>query len=635
MTERSRQLRAFFRATAVEQLAQLRQATDELRCGDGDPKAEGAIAPMLHLMKGDAALVGMMELAAALHAAEERASEAAWDAVAVALDAIARELGREGDALAPDDAAPVEPEVLRGWVRLQTDAIDELSDRLLELSTAYNRLAAGLVRSVQDAPAEALRELSDHADAARRQLDEVLGAAWSLRLASIEDLLLWLADHAIELARAQGKPLQIRIEGGHAELERPTLEAIEEPLLRLVRNAILHGIEEPGARGDKPAEGTLVLGARIAGGAVEISVEDDGRGIDPAAVRAAAIERGILGEDDAAELSNEATNEATLELLFELAAGPRRSGIGLAVVRARIESLGGTIALSSRHGRGTRCVVTVPAAIVRERAVVVECAGGVFALPAAAVRAQIRIGDHARRRIAGGAAIRFGQAWAPLYGLDGVLGLGASTTAHDDTPALVLEGNGRCRAFVVDRIDGEQELLRRPADELAGLRELVSASSVTGDGRVALWLSVPELLSGRRAHLRRGLPPWSLQRRTRRVLVVDDSLIVRELVSAMLRGAGFAVETAPDGEVAWHALEETPPDLVLTDVDMPRLGGLELLRRIREFWPDLPAVVLTTRDDEPHRRRAMALGASAYIVKSELDERRLVETIRRLIDEPS
>jgi two-component system chemotaxis sensor kinase CheA/two-component system sensor histidine kinase and response regulator WspE len=632
MTERSRQLRAFFRATAVEQLAHLRKAVHELRRGDADAKAEGAIAPMLHLMKGDAALVGMMELAAALHAAEERACEGAWDTVSAALDAIARDLGRQDDPRAPDGAAPVDPEVLRSWVRLQTDAIDELSDRLLELSTAYNRLAAGLVQSVQDAPAEAIRELADNADAARRQLDEVLGAAWSLRLASIDDLLLWLADHAVELARAQGKPLQIRIDGGRAELERSTLEAMEEPLLRLVRNAILHGIEEPAARGGKPAEATLVLDARVADGLVEITIEDDGRGIDPVAVRAAAVERGILGERDAAALSD----DATLELLFELAAGPRRSGrgIGLAVVRARIESLGGSIALWSRFGRGTRCMIRVPAAIARERALVVECAGGVFALPARAVSAQIRIGDHARRRIAGGVAIRYGEGWAPLCGLDAVLGFGGGTAADDDTPALVLEGDGRCRAFVVDRVDGEQVLLRRPADELAGLGELVSASSVTGDGRVALWLSVPALLSGSLGPSRRGAPR-SPAPRTPRVLVVDDSLIVRELVSSMLRSAGLVATTAADGEAAWRALDEAPPDLIVTDIDMPRLGGLELLRRIRECWPNLPAVVLTTRDDDPHRRRAYALGASAYILKSELDEAALVETIRQLIQLPS
>ncbi len=628
MNERSRQLRALFRANAVEQLAHLSHAVDELRRGEGDPKSEGTIAPLLHVMKGDAALVGLLELAAALHAAEERAGEGAWAEVAAALGAIARELRRADDGAAAE--ASVDPAVRRRWVRMQTDAIDELSDRLLELSTAYHRLAAGLVRSVQDAPADALRELADNADAARRQLDEVLGAAWSLRLASIEDLLLRLADHAIELARAQGKPLQIRIDGGRAELERPTLEAMEEPLLRLVRNAVLHGIEEPGGRGDKPAEATLALEARVASGTVEIAIEDDGRGIDPAAVRAAAVDRGLLGEADAAALGG----EETLELLFALGAAPRRSGrgIGLAVVRARIESLGGAIALASRPGLGTRCVVSVPAAIARERAVVVECGGDVFALPARAVGEQIRIGDRARRRIAGGTAIWIGDRWVPLCRLDEVLGLGAGAPVNDDAPALVLEGSGRRRAFAVDRIAGEQELLRRPADELTGLGELVAASSVTADGRVALWPAVPGLLSGRRAPARGGASPAQAPR-ARRVLVVDDSLIVRELVSSMLRSADLATSTAPDGEAAWNALAEEQPDLVLTDVDMPRLDGIELLRRIRESWPTLPVVVLTTRADDPYRRRAQALGASAYVLKTELDEQRLVETVRRLIDE--
>ncbi len=629
MSERSRQLRALFRASAREQLAQLVRAIDELRRGEGDPRARGTIAPVLHLMKGDAALVGMMELAAELHAAEERASEAAWDPLAAALQAIARELGRGEDEAAAEEVAPVEPAVLRRWVRLQTDAIDELSDRLVELSTAYNRLAAGLVRSVHDAPTDALRELASHADAARRQLDEVLGAAWSLRLASIEDLLLWLGDHAIELARAQGKPLQVRIDGGRAELERPTLEAIEEPLLRLVRNAVVHGIEEPGARGPKPAEGTLVLEARITEGTVEIVIEDDGRGIDPAAVRAAAIERGLLGGEEVAALSD----QTALELLFELGARSRAGrGIGLAVVRARIESLGGGVALTSRPGAGTRCEISVPAAIVRERAIVVESGGGLFAVPARAVEARVRIGDHPRRRIAGGLAIQLGGAWTPLCGLDEVLGLGAATTARDDTCALVLEGHGRRRAFAVDRVDGEHELLRRPADTMTGLRELVSASSVTDDGRIALWPSVPALLSGRRASARgRGSSPL-LVPRVQRVLVVDDSLIVRELVSSILRSAELLPQTAQDGEAAWRTLETELPDLVVTDVDMPRLDGLELLRRIRERWPQLPVVVLTTRDDEPYRRRASLLGASAYILKGELDEDRFVETVRRLID---
>jgi two-component system, chemotaxis family, sensor kinase CheA len=589
MNEHNRRMRSLFRATALEQIARLLQTTDELRRGVADPEVELAIGPTLHLMKGDAALVGMREIAAALHAAESRAAEAAWDALAAALTDVARELGRGGDNEL-DAAAPDGPAVLRGWVRLQTDEIGELSDRLLELTTAYHRLAAGLVRAVRDAPTDALLELAEDADAARRQLDEVLGAAWSLRLASLEDLLHRLARHATELARAQGKSLEVR-PGGSAELERSMVEAIEEPLLVLVRGLIAQGIEEPGARGDKPAQATLVFAARLAGGAIEISLEDDGRGVEPAALP------------------------------------------GLDAVRARFELFGGSIALSPRPGHGTRCVLTVPAAIGRERAILVECAGGVFALPARAVSGQLRIGDHARRRIAGGTAIRVGDAWLPLCRLDDALELGAGTGTGDDLPALVLEGGGRRRAFAVDRIAGEDELLRRPANALSELRELVVASSVIDDGRVALWPAVPALLGGRGARSQRGrrvTPP--AMPRVRRVLVADDSPIVLEIVTSILRGAELLPQAACDGEAAWEALEEELPDLLLTDVDMPRLDGLGLLRRVRARWPRLPVVMLTTRGTDEDRGQAMSLGANAYLVKAELDEGRLIETVCGLID---
>src|SRR6185436_14869725 len=204
-----------YRASACQQLAQLGQTVEEARRGGADPETPGAVAQALHVLKGDAALVGMMEIAAALHAVQERAAEGAWDVVAVALTAVIRDLERPdeepADAPAP---APAEPSPSPSWVLLQTDAIDELSNRLLELSTAYNRLAAGLVQAVRDAPNEALLGLAEDADVARRQLDEVLGAAWSLKLASVEDLLQRLAEHAQELARAQGKQLRVQVDGG-------------------------------------------------------------------------------------------------------------------------------------------------------------------------------------------------------------------------------------------------------------------------------------------------------------------------------------------------------------------------------------------------------------------------------------
>jgi len=625
-------LRAQFRATALAQLAELEHAVGQLRQGPIDPEAEVAIAPALHLLKGDAAIVGLMELAAALHAAEGRAAEGAWDALAAALAAISRDLQRAGDdaalaaaaagaAAAAEGRGPQPPD--------EPDEIDQLSQRLLELSTAYNRLATGLVRAVHDAPIEAIRDLSAEADAARRQLDEVLGAAWSLRQASIEGLLQRAADHALRLARAEEKPLEVRIDGGRVELKRAMLDALEAPLLQLVRNAVSHGVEAPGTRGGKPPAAVLSLEARLAGGLVEIAVEDDGRGLDPAVVRDAAVARGVLTGDEAAVLSQ----QAALELLIESGAGRARSDRGLDAVRARIEDLGGAVALLARPGLGTRCVIAVPAALARERAVVVECAGSVLALPARAVRAQLRLGDHARRQIAGRIAIQVGEAWVPLCGLGEALGLGGGD-AGADAPALLLEGHGRRRAFAVDRVDGEHELLRQPGGAPDALRELVPASSITADGRTALWPSVPALLGGGRgpAHPgRRRTQPQPAQR-ARRVLIADDSPLVLEIVKSILRGVQLVPSTAPDGEAAWSALEAELPDLLVTDVEMPRLDGLGLLRRVRARWPGLPVVVLTTRDGEADRRHAMELGASAYLIKAELDESRLVEIVRGLID---
>ncbi|HSK01513.1 MAG TPA: response regulator, partial [Kofleriaceae bacterium] len=621
----------------------------ELRGGDGRPEAARELGRALHTLKGDAALVGMPEISAALHAAEDRAAEGAWDALAEALDAIARELAREGGepgpagapaaapAAPPGTIPPPRPQPDERWVRLQARVIDELAERLLEVSAAYGKLGAGLVEAVRLAPTPALRVLAEEAEAARRQLDDAVGAAWALRLVSVEELLRRLADHALELARAQGKPLGVRVDGGGAELERSTLDALEQPLLHLIRNAIDHGVEEPGARGGKPAAAMLVLEARAAGGAVQIVVEDDGRGIDPAVVRAAAVERGLARYEEAAALSD----EAALELVFQFGVSTRRTatelsgrGVGLDAVRTRVEALGGEVRLASRPPHGARFVLAVPAAIARERAVVVEAGGGMFALPSRSVTALIRLGDHPQRDVAGGRAVQLGEAWAPLRGLDEVLGLPAGPAARDDAPALLLEVHGRRHAFAVDRIDGEHDLLRRPADPLIGRRGLVTASSVLDDGRVALWPSVPALLRGRSLRTGRGtLPPPA--RRRRRVLVVDDSAVVRELVASILRTAELLPETAGDGEAAWRTLEQGPPDLVLTDVEMPRLDGFGLLRRIRERWPRLPVVMLTTRGSEDDRRRAVALGADAYLVKSAFEEARLVETVRRLIEGPA
>ena len=426
------------------------------------------------------------------------------------------------------------------------------------------------------------------------------------------------------------------VDGGRAELERSTIDALEQPLIHLIRNAVDHGLEEPEARGDKPAEATLALVARTVGGTVEISVEDDGRGIDPDNVRAVAVERGMMRPDEAEALSE----AATFDLLFMFGFSTKRQatalsgrGVGLDAVRGKIESLGGEVRLTSHPGHGTRFVLSVPAAIARERAVVVECAGGgVFALPSRAIVALIRLTDHTHREVAGGMAIEHGGGWAPLRALEDVLGLGSGSAALDDdrTTGLVIDAQDRRYVFAVERIVGEHDLLRRPADQLVGQGGVVTASSVLDDGRVALWPAIPALLRGLRARTGPRATP-APERQRQRVLVVEDSPIVRELVTSILRTADFEATPVGDGEEALKVLAGGTPDLIISDVEMPRVDGFELLRRVREKWPRLPMVMLTTRGSEEDRRRAATLGANAYLVKAEFEQSRLLDTVRRLI----
>jgi len=631
MNEQKRMLRARYRADALDQLGRLGSVISALRVGPPDPERVGEMVRVLHHLKGDASLVGLPEIAAALQGAEAPVAVAAWDELDEALAAITRDV-EALDAAPAEIAPPGEPPRLPR-AQLPADELAELSDRLLELSTAYGRITAALTAAVRDTPTPVLRGLAEDAAATRRQLDDVVGAAWSLRRVSVEDELRRLADHALELAGARGKPLRIVVDGRGTELERATLDAIEEPLRDLINNAVDHGIEAPGYRGDKPPEATLALEARFVDGAIEIAVEDDGRGIDATAVREAAVARGLIDDDEAAWLSD----EAALELLFLL--GPEvplpDPRPGLDAVRAKIEGLGGAVHLSSRPGAGARFVLVVPASVARERAIVVESGGGVFAIPRRAVTAVIRLGDQARYETGGEVYVEHGGIWAALRGLDEVLGFASGTPddSRDDMPVLVLDAHGRRHVFGVDRIDGERELMRRPAEGLIGQGGAVTASSVLDDGRVALWPSVPALLRGVRDRVRRGTAP--VVRRARCVLVVDDSPIVRELVCSILRTADFVPEIAPDGEAAWTALLQAQPDLVVSDVEMPGLDGFDLLHRIRGRWPRLPVLMLTTRGSEEDRQRAATLGANAYVVKSEFEERSLIETVRRLTGEPA
>jgi len=667
MDEARRQaLIARFKAGSLDRIARVRATLVEL-AGAGHAKtALAEVLRELHTLKGESRMLGFSELADLVHALEERIGAAGFsdraaadsprlvaaleDAVSyLRADAheapgIAERLAAHAAAVrATDDtAAPAPPAsaqdpdrpVARGearWVQVAAARVDTVCERLAELETEFRSLVAQLA-AARPAPIarttdtargiaeqRAHRVLLEQAARCRSLLDEAGDAAWSLRLVPVEPSLRDLAVHAQELALGMGKRVEVTIHAAGAEMERSVLDELRQPLLHLVRNAIDHGVEEG-------RTGALHLTAEPSETGVALIVADDGHGVDADEVRQAAVARGLIGDEVAL------THDQALDLLFvhgfstrtEVSAISGR-GIGLDVVRARVEALGGAVRLDSRRGHGTRVMLDVPAMIAKERALIVTVAEALFGLPSRWVREVRRLGDEVVVAVAGGRALRRPEGFIPLRSLSGVLG----APATDEQWVVVLESAGHLWAFLAAGVLGEYDLLRRPVDGFVGQCGPIAASSVLDDGRLVLLLRPGGLLRRSESAVARGPRPGRPRRR--RVLVVDDSPVVRDLVTTLLEAAGLEVTAADAGDRALKLIEDGPFDLVLADIEMPGIDGLELLRLLRLRSDHLPVVMLTTRGSAEDKRRAAELGADAYLVKSEFKETVLLETVRRFI----
>jgi CheY-like chemotaxis protein len=321
------------------------------------------------------------------------------------------------------------------------------------------------------------------------------------------------------------------------------------------------------------------------------------------------------------------------ELLFEHGFSTRREatrtsgrGVGLDVVRRRVESLGGSVSIQSQLGLGTRFTLSVPFAVTKEKLLIIELGGAPYGLPARVVRAVLSSG--ALPKPGEDSVVRHGGETLPFRSLCDALGL-----PHDPAESFVLivELSGRRFGASVGRIVGERELIRRPAEKLLH-NTGIGASAVLEDGRIVL---LPELnFVSRALRARVGqLVPGSVtaERRRQRVLVADDSPVVRELVSEILTGAGLLVEQANDGSAALESILQSEPDLLVSDVEMPRMNGFDLLAEVRRRTQRLPVVMLSTRGSAEDRKRATRLGANAYLVKTEFHSESLLEVVRRFV----
>jgi two-component system, chemotaxis family, sensor kinase CheA len=661
----------------------------ETLLGEGEAPAGGAPREALgelHTLKGEGRMLGLSELAELTHALEGRLAHDGAAPVALrALDAMRRSLSETveaevGDAVlravrleldayvAPTNgdidpehgsdtngasnggragAGTTQPETTgaapgdetgraRGRRFIQVDAasVDALCERLAELSADFGRLRATTLGLLPGSAVGARARAGLLEDFARvgAVVTDSTTRAWSLRLVPVEPVLRELRRHARLLASEAGKAIAVRIEARGVELERNVLDQVWDSLLHLVQNAVDHGLEPEEDREGKAPVGSLLIAAQAAGPNVVLSVEDDGRGIDPDDLRRTAARTGRFGL-----AGPDASDEEILDLVFEDGFSTREEvsslsgrGVGLSVVRRQVEGLGGTVRVQSTPGEGTRFILTVPFTITKERSLVVAVGSGLFGFPARIVRAVLGAHELPAPGADRKPVLRFDGETMPLVSLARALELG---NAARDTAAVVLELSGRRFGVTVAAIVGDSELIRRPADALLGTLTGVAATALLDDGRLVLMLELGFLLRSLRETSARPSPlaPVPAGPRRRRVLVADDSPVVCQLVQEILVSAGYTVELVHDGTEALAAIQQQEPDLVMSDMEMPKMGGLELLAEIRRKSQKLPVIMLTTRGSVEDRQRATELGANAYLLKTGFKNQALLDLVTRFL----
>jgi two-component system, chemotaxis family, sensor kinase CheA len=542
----------------------------------------------------------------------------------------------------PEMAPPTPAPERDSWVRIDVATAHLLAEGAGEQLIAhqrYLRIAAELRAICEPLGDARLDELLDRLGDELHRGDAVARAleldARRLRLVPLGPRLRIHLRAVRDLAHELGKKAVVRVHDGGIAVDRDVVERLGDPLLHLLRNAVDHGLEQVAARtaAGKPEVGRITITAERTGGDVVLIVEDDGAGVEPDHIRRRAGELGLLGE-------SVVDDDAALALLFAPGFSTRKRvtetsgrGVGLDVVKRQIEALGGTVRVSSRPGHGTRFELRIPVSVALTRALAVEEHGQTFVFPHAAVEAVVSAaaGDialvHTRRTI----DLRDGR--IPVVDLSAVLRLPAPATVTDALHAVILRHEGQRVAVLVERWRGDTEVVVKPLGALAPSRLAIGACTLDG-GELAVVLSPAEVIAralGEVPRVRAAAKTPDTAAAARRVLVVEDSAITRTMIGRLLRMLGYQVAEAADGNHALRVLDEAPADLVITDLEMPELDGIELLHRLRADgrWRTTPVIVLTTRGSEQDKRRAVAAGADAYLVKTEFSEAALRDALAR------
>lgn len=496
-----------------------------------------------------------------------------------------------------------------------------------------------------DSKVEALRRAAEKDRMVVGKLvDDLLADSKKLLMLPLATLGAFFPRLVRDLCRDQGKEAELVLRGEEVEIDKRILEEMKDPLIHLLRNCVGHGIETPEQRQSlgKPRRATITLAVfPVNGNKVELLVSDDGAGIDTDKVKESAIQHGCISREEAGRMSE---SEA-LALIFkaDVSTSPiitnlSGRGLGLAIVQEKTEKLGGRVSVESRRHAGTAIRITLPVALATFRGILVEAEERLFVVPSVQVERVARFKPEDVQSVEGRETLSLSGRAVALARLAEVLELPPAQRKIDppaSTPVAVLGLGDQRVAFAVDAVLGEQEVLvKRLTKPLSRVRNIAGAT-VLGTGQIAPILNVADLLRSARKSggaVRVAATSKPAEMKARSVLVVEDSITSRMLLKGILESAGYRVKTAVDGVEALTALRSEPFDLVVSDVEMPRLNGFDLTAKIRadKKLAELPVVLVTALETREDRERGIDVGANAYLVKSSFDQSNLLETVRRL-----
>ncbi len=472
-------------------------------------------------------------------------------------------------------------------------------------------------------------------------VDDLEQEVISTRLLPISTVFGALPRAVRELANTTGKEVLLDLRGENTELDRKLLEALNDPLLHLVRNAMDHGIEPPDEREalGKPRQGVIRVQAEASGGEVRVVISDDGRGIDAQHMRDVAVKKSLISADNAALLSNQEALEliflpgfTTAPILTDLSG----RGVGMDVVRSNLDELNGQVVIESQPGQGTRITLLLPLTLVTTRVLLFQVGGQMFALPASGCHGIVWIEQEHIHTLDGRAMINHQEQTVPILRLADLLEIDApqAFALERRMPAILLGNARRLLALLVDKLVDEREAVVKPIGILLDMGRRYTGAIQLGDGQLVLMLNPMTLAqTARGVGLVRAMTDTESGRPAAHLLVVDDSFTTRELVRSILQSAGYRVTAATDGADALDKLRVQLYDLVVSDVEMPRMNGFELTANIRREpgLEEVPVIIVTSLASDEHKQRGMEAGAQAYIVKSQFNQDNLLDAIQQLL----